>query len=367
MTGRRIPPLGWAFVVLVALTLSACTPRPTLQPGGATAPAPQATYPTTDHNLPDDAEVEGPDDVAQPDRAVFYQGMIVLPLVDPAEITGDLTGAGSTALAPLTERLAERFQEEGFSGQITLDIQDTASGLERFCTGEADFALASRPIESAEAERCTQNGRTPLEFPVTLDAVVVIISDANTFADQLSLKEAVMAFSTAVTWRDVRSDWPADPIQRFTPPPTSATWAFFAQHLFPNNEAVLRNASQLTPVTDPHTLIQRVAASPSAVGFLSYAQVQNDQDQILVLPLAGIDPWTPTVVSGQYPLSRTLYLYTDPGVMHLKPQVAAFVNYYLTYVNEEAEDVGNFPLDQDTLNQGKATWLQTMGLDIPRP
>ncbi len=366
MTGRRTFPLGWAFAAFVALVLSACSPRPTLQPGGATAPAPPAALPTSG-GLVNPPEAENADDVAEPDRAVLYQGTIVLPLVDPAATKGNLIGAGSVALAPLTARMAERFQEEGFDGQITLDVQDTSTGLERFCTGEADFALASRPIEPDEAERCAQNGRTPVEFPVTLDAVVVIVPDSNTFADQLSLKEAVTAFSTAVTWRDVRPGWPTDPILRFTPPPTSATWAFFAQRLFPNNEAALRQAPQLTPVADPRALIQRVASSPSAVGFLSYAQVQNDQGQILVLPLAGVDPWTLTVVSGQYPLTRTLYLYTDAGVMHFKPQVAAFLNYYLTYVNEEAEDVGNFPLDRDTLNQAKTTWLRIMDMEIPHP
>ncbi len=43
--------------------------------------------------------------------------------------------------------------------------------------------------------------------------------------------------------------------------------------------------------------------------------------------------------------------------MQEKPQVAAFINFYLTYVNEEIFTVGYYPAPVDALNQAKQNWL----------
>jgi phosphate transport system substrate-binding protein len=43
--------------------------------------------------------------------------------------------------------------------------------------------------------------------------------------------------------------------------------------------------------------------------------------------------------------------------MQEKPQVAAFVNYYLTYVSDEISDVGYFPLSSEALDASKQAWL----------
>ena len=43
--------------------------------------------------------------------------------------------------------------------------------------------------------------------------------------------------------------------------------------------------------------------------------------------------------------------------MQDKPQVAAFINFFLTYVNEEIIDVGYFPASEDALNAAKFAWL----------
>jgi phosphate transport system substrate-binding protein len=43
--------------------------------------------------------------------------------------------------------------------------------------------------------------------------------------------------------------------------------------------------------------------------------------------------------------------------MREKPQVASFINFYLSYVDEEVVDVGYFPASTDALNSAKQDWL----------
>ena len=57
----------------------------------------------------------------------------VLPEVDPLDVTGDIVMAGSSTVFPLSERMAERFQDEGYGGLITIDSIGSGAGFERFC------------------------------------------------------------------------------------------------------------------------------------------------------------------------------------------------------------------------------------------
>jgi len=43
-----------------------------------------------------------------------------------------------------------------------------------------------------------------------------------------------------------------------------------------------------------------------------------------------------------------------------KPQVAAFINFYLTHVNEVIQDVGYFPASDAELNASRQAWLDVM-------
>ena len=65
-----------------------------------------------------------------------------------------------------------------------------------------------------------------------------------------------------------------------------------------------------------------------------------------------------TIETGTYaPFSRPLFIYSAASIMAEKPQVADFINFYLTYVNEEIVDVGYFPASDDALNQARDAWL----------
>jgi phosphate transport system substrate-binding protein len=46
--------------------------------------------------------------------------------------------------------------------------------------------------------------------------------------------------------------------------------------------------------------------------------------------------------------------------MQDKPQVAALVNFFLTYVNEEITRVGYFPANPAALESAKQAWLDAM-------
>ena len=48
-------------------------------------------------------------------------GVAGLPGVNPLKVSGNIITAGSSTVYPLSERMAERFKQEGYSGVITID------------------------------------------------------------------------------------------------------------------------------------------------------------------------------------------------------------------------------------------------------
>jgi phosphate transport system substrate-binding protein len=346
-----------SVIVLASFVLAAC--------GTAETPAAEPT-----------AMVEEPGATeAQPTEAPATDPMA---MYAPEAVSGEIVSAGSSTVFPLTERMKQRFEEEGFTGQLTIDSIGTGAGFERFCkTGETDISNASRPIKDSEIESCAAlaDPRMPIEFRVGTDALAVVVSKENDFATDVTLEELAALFSTAELWSDVRPEWPAERILRFSPGTDSGTYDYFVEAVMaPANlnaegkaditlgEEAIQNASNLQQSEDDNVLVQGVEGSPYAIGYFGFAYYQENEDRLNALPVNGIAPTAETAESREYPLSRPLFIYSDAKIMQAKPQVAAFIYFYLTHVNDEILSVGYFPASDEAIQAAMDAWKAALGL-----
>ena len=333
----------FAAFVLASLTLAACggdiqTPAPAEEPA---APAEEPAEEPT-------AVPEEPAEEPASDPMAMYA---------PDAVSGDIVIAGSSTVFPLAERMIERFAEEGFDGNATYDSIGSGAGFERFCvTGESDVSGASRPIKDSEVESCRAIGREPIEFRLGTDALSVVVSQENDFVTDVTLEELALIFSTAETWSDVRSEWPAEPIQRFIPGTDSGTFDYFVEVVFDEDEGPILAASNTQLSEDDNILVQGVLGSPYAIGFFGYAYYAENADVMTVLSVEGIAPTQETVDSNEYVLSRPLFHYSDANIIKEKPQVAAYLYFFLTHVNDEIVDVGYFPANEAVLSAAMDAW-----------
>ena len=79
-----------------------------------------------------------------------------------------------------------------------------------------------------------------------------------------------------------------------------------------------------------------------------------------ILSINGVDANARNVDNGTYPLARPIFIYSDAKIMNDKPQVAAFIAYYLTYVGEALKDIGYFPAPAADLRKAKQNWLDAV-------
>ncbi len=302
---------------------------------------------------------------------------IELDAVDPLAYTGDIITAGSSTVYPVTEAMAELFIEEGFGGNITVESIGTGGGFERFCeAGDTDVANASRAIRDSEIESCTalDPAREPIEIRIGTDALAVVVSEANDFLTDLTLAQLAQIFSGAVTtWDQVDASYPAEAIQLFSPGSDSGTFDYFVEavleaedggNLGEEAEDAILNAAGIQFSEDDNVLVQGVEGSPFAIGYFGFAYYIEEEDRLNAVVIDGVAPSAETAEDNSYPLSRPLFIYTDAGILAEKPQVGAFISFYLTNVNEVLAEVGYFPASVEALNAAKTAVMEAMGMGM---
>ena len=294
-----------------------------------------------------------------------------LPTIDPFEVSGDIVTAGSSTVFPLTEAVAAQFEDEGYSGQITIDSVGTGAGVERFCeAGETDIANASRPINEEETGLCEAIGRTPIEFRVGTDALAIVVSPGNYFVENLTIEQLALAFSGASTWADVDPAFPAHPIGRFSPGTDSDTFDYFVEAVFDEDPEPLLGASSLQLSEDDNVLVQGVEgdtctegdpATSCSIAYFGYAYYSENSAGLKLVSVDGVEASGDNVGNGTYPLARPLFVYSDATIMNEKPQVAAFIAYYLDVVNDLVTEVGYFPPPEADHQAAIDAWLAAAG------
>jgi phosphate binding protein len=263
---------------------------------------------------------------------------------------------------PLSERIAARFKDEGYKGNVTVDSIGTGAGFERFCKkGETDIANASRQIKPEEAEACKAIGREAIPFRIGTDAIALVVSKENTFLDNVTIKELAAIYSPTFTlWSDINPAWPKEKIQRFSPGTDSGTFDYFVEAIFAKDKKpILASNPQLSE--DDNVLVQGVEGSPYAIGYFGFAYYLNNMDKLKALKIEGVAPSRETAHDFSYKLARPLFLYSTAKILKEKPQVAAFINFYLSNVDSEIDKVGYFTADAKSEDESRQLFLTSIG------
>lgn len=283
------------------------------------------------------------------------------PQVNALLVRGDVITAGSSTVFPAAEYLAAQFQDEGYSGNITIDSIGSGGGFERFTVaGESDVSNASRPIRESEIAQAREIGREPIEFRIGTDALAVVVNPANDWVDDLSIEELAMVM-TADSWSDVNPSWPNEPVLKFIPGTDSGTFDYFVEEVFDEDEEPILSAANVQLSEDDNILVQGIEGSPYAIGFFGYAYYEGEGDALKILSIDGVEANTANVDNNTYPLARPLFMYSDATIMREKPQVAAWLAYVLNNAEDGMLGVGYFKAPDAVIEEGMQKWLDAVG------
>lgn len=270
---------------------------------------------------------------------------------------------GSSTVFPITEAVAEEFQKEEPGVRVPVGVSGTGGGFKRFVKGETDISNASRPIKAEEAEAAKAAGIEFIELPVAYDGLSVVVNPANTFINQLTveqLQHIYRADLAAKTWKDVNPAWPAEPIKVYSPGTDSGTFDYFKEVVCPEKGQAMR--SDMSVSEDDNVLVSGVAGDAYAIGYFGVAYYEENKDKVRVVPIVNpetgqaVEPTAETVESGEYaPLSRPLFVYVN-AKSAAKPEVKAFVEFYLDEAAELAAEVGYISLPKGVYGKAESNF-----------
>jgi phosphate binding protein len=262
--------------------------------------------------------------------------------------------------------MAREFRLAGSRADVSVGEVGTGGGFRAFCAGGLiDIVDASRPITAQEQADCRAKGREPVAFQIGTDALSVVVSSDNTFAQTLSFAQLKQIFSgQARRWSEVDSSFPDQPIAIFSPGKDSGTFDFFVGTVLGGDSKDLLALPGAVFSEDDEVLRQGIVDNPYAIGYFGYAYYRTSRGKLRALSLdAGSGPVAPgfaTATTGSYPLSRPLFLYSSESILRKKPAAAAFISYYLAYVHLQIDDVGYFPATPTALAQSQASLVTVL-------
>ena len=296
------------------------------------------------------------------------------PTEPPAESMEPLRGTiaidGSSTVFPITQIVAEDFQIEHSDVQVPVAFSGTGGGFKKFCAGETEINDASRPIKAddeGEGIACDANGVEWVELQVAIDGLTVVVNPANDFAACLSVAELATIYGPDspehLLWSEVRAGFPSEEVQRFMPGADSGTFDYFTEEI---NGEVDSSTSWAVQSEDDNTLVTGVAGDTYAIGYFGYAYYVENTDKLKAVEVDGgngcVAPTDESINSNEYsPLSRPLFIYPDVSKAKERPELKAFIDFYLANTQAYSSEVGYVALPDDLLAAEVAEWEAAAG------
>ncbi len=274
-------------------------------------------------------------------------------------LSGTVEIDGSSTVFPITQAVAEEFQNINPDVKINVGISGTGGGFKRFVKGETDISDASRPISASEITAAETNNIDYIELKIALDGIAVVVNPQNTWVDYLTTTELKAIWnqnSTVTKWSEVRAGWPDQPLHLYGPGTDSGTFDYFTEVI---NGKTKSSRADFTASEDDNILVQGVSGDANSLGYFGYAYYVENVDKVKVVPIdSGTGPVTPndtTITSNAYtPLSRPLFIYLNTASLE-RAEVKAFTEFYMENGEVLVHEVGYTPLDPQVYEDNLTT------------
>jgi phosphate transport system substrate-binding protein len=259
----------------------------------------------------------------------------------PGEVSGSLKCVGSDTMNNLVAHWSEGFKKFYPSVQEGIEGKGSASAPPALTEGTCTFGPMSRDWKPSEIDTFkAKHGYPPTVVPAAIDMLAVFVHKDNPLA-KLSLQEVDAIFSKnrngglkdeIRTWGDLGLDgeWKDKPISLYGRNATSGTYGYFKEH------ALFKGDFKTTVKEQPGSsaVVQAVASDKFAIGYSGIGYKTADVKAVPLAAKAGaaaVVPEPANAYSGEYPLSRFLYLSVNykPGSA-LDPLRREFLRYVLS-------------------------------------
>ncbi len=327
---------------------------------------------------------------------VTLVALATVAFVAQAEARDQIRIVGSSTVFPFTSAVAEQFGKAGQFKTPVVESTGTGGGLKLFCAGvgidHPDVTGASRKIKDSEIESCAKNGVKEItEVKVGFDGIALANSKAG---PKMNVTEAQIWHALAKevpqngklvpnpskTWADVDPSLPNVAIEVLGPPPTSGTRDAFVELVmdkgcqqFAEIEALEGDAKKaacqsiredgafIEAGENDNLIVQKLEANKDAFGIFGFSFLDQNVDKLQGGAINGVEPTFETISSGEYPVSRSLYVYVKNAHVGVIPGIKEFV---AEYMSEKASGEEGYLVDKGLIPLPKKEHMEVMATAI---
>jgi phosphate transport system substrate-binding protein len=209
---------------------------------------------------------------------------------------------GSTTVLPIAQRAAEVFMDKNPNVSISVRGGGSGVGISSLIAGTCDIGDASRAIKEAELQKAVSMGRDPKANVVAMDGIAVIVHPSNGL-EKITKEQLKNIYTGKI------SDWSqlgagSGKIVVISRDSASGTFEAFNELVLDKekvrSDALLQASNQAVAST--------IARTPAAIGYVGLGFVNNE---VKALVFDGVECTKETVLTGDYSLTRPLFMYTD--------------------------------------------------------
>ena len=297
---------------------------------------------------------------------------------DSSGPSGEIFISGSSTVEPVSVRVQELFNDIYPDVNIAVDGPGTGDGFALFCSGETDISDASRAIKDSEAEECAANGINYVGLQVGIDGLAVMTNSTNDAVECVSFADLYALTGPEATgsgsWADVNAvsaelggagNLPDLPLDIFGPGEESGTFDTFVELVIedPAEERgqLATTRPDYNPSGDDNVILQGITGADASLGWVGFAFANNAGGVKLLAVDDGesgcVDATPDTIASGDYPLSRPLFIYVNSDTADTSPALKAYVDFYVADgLDQAVGEVGYVALTEAAKNDVRAAW-----------
>jgi len=290
----------------------------------------------------------------------------------PALARDQIRIVGSSTVYPFTTTVAENFGKTSGMKTPVVESTGTGGGMKLFCSGAGedtpDMTNASRAMKKSEFEECAKNGVSEIvEIKVGFDGLSIAASKEAApmkltkeqiflaLAKQVPDKDGKLVANPNKLWSDIDASLPKEKIEILGPPPTSGTRDSFMELAMEPGAAKFKSLADLKKSDvkaydavwksmredgafveageNDNLIVQKLQANPKAVGIFGFSFLEENSSTIQDVEIDGVKATYETIASGDYKMSRPLFVYVKKQHVGVVPGIAEFV---AEYVSEKA-------------------------------
>jgi phosphate transport system substrate-binding protein len=232
---------------------------------------------------------------------------------------------GSTTVGPIIKAFAEYYMDKNKGVNITVGESGSGNGAKAIVNSTCDIATMSRFMKIGEFKAAAEKGVMPVAHAVAMDGLPILVHPSNPIK-RLTVEQVRKIYTGEITnWKELGG--PNARIVAISRDTNSGTYETFAKLVMVKQKI----AGGVEYVGSNGAIRARVQKTPAAIGYAGLGFVDRT---VKALEINGVYPSQETVVSGRYPISRALYLFTN-GYPKLGTHVYALVTLHLSRKGQE--------------------------------